>query len=166
MYSEDQKKRAIKLYDQHKSVTKVIQCLGYPTRQTLYTWIVVRDSPLKIKAVRKKWNNKPVHPIHPPLELKLATIHRCFELGKNVQWVSEEIGYSRTSIYTWRKKYILKGAVTRMNVGDDLRGNPPEGEPASYEEVEKLKSKMRDMQLEIDILKETLKILRKDPASI
>lgn len=84
MYSEDQKKRALKLYDQHKSVTKVIQCLGYPTRQALYTWIAVRVSPPRIKAPRKKWNNKPDHPRHPPLELKLATIHRCFELGENV----------------------------------------------------------------------------------
>ena len=163
VYSEDQKKRAIILYDQHKSVTKVIQCLGYPTRQTLYTWIVVRDSPPKAKASRKKWNNKPFHPIHPPLELKLATIHRCFELGENVQWVSEEIGYSRASIYTWRKKYILKGAAALMNAGDNPRGKLPEGEPASSEEVENLKSKMRDMQLEIDVLKETLEVLKKDP---
>ena len=85
VYSERQKNRAIKLYYQLKSVTKVIQCLGYPTRQALYTWIVVRDSPPKIKASKKKWNNKPVHPRHPPLELKLATVHRCFELGENVQ---------------------------------------------------------------------------------
>jgi len=85
VYSEDQKKHALKLYDQHKSATKVVQCLGYPTRQALYSWIAARDYPPKIKASRKKWNNKPEHPIHPPVELKLATIHRCFELGENVQ---------------------------------------------------------------------------------
>jgi transposase InsO family protein len=163
VYSEGQKKHVLKLYDQHKSATKVIQCLGYPTRQALYNWIAVRNSPLRIKSSRKKWNNKPNHSRHPPLELKLATIHRCFELGENVKWVSEEIGYSRASIYTWRKKYILKGAAALMNIGDDPRGKLPEGEPASSEEVEKLKSQMQDMQLEIGILKETLEVLKKDP---
>jgi len=34
VYADNQKKCALKLYDQHKSVTKVIQCLGYP-RQAL-----------------------------------------------------------------------------------------------------------------------------------
>jgi hypothetical protein len=77
--------------------------------------------------------------------------------------VSEEIGYSRASIYIWRKKYILKGATALMNVSDDPRGKLPESEPASTEEMEKLKSQMQDMQLEIDILKETLEVLKKDP---
>ena len=53
MYSESQKKRALKLYDQYKSITKVIQCLGYPTRQALYRWGAIRDLPPKIKALRK-----------------------------------------------------------------------------------------------------------------
>jgi len=85
------------------------------------------------------------------------------ELGENVQLVSEEIGYSRASIYTWRKKYILKGATALMNTGDDPRGKLPEGEPVSSKEVEQLKAQMQDMQLEIDILKETLDVLKKDP---
>lgn len=163
MYSEDQKKCALELYAQNKSVTKVIQYLGYPTKGALYSWIAERDSQPRIRAPREKWNNKPDHPRHPPLELKLSTLHRCFELGENVQWVSEEIGYSKASIYTWRKKYILKGAAALMNAGDDPRGKLTEGEPASSEEIEKLKSQMQDMQLEIDILKETLEVLKKDP---
>jgi hypothetical protein len=32
---------------------------GISTKQALYTWIVVRDSPPTIKASRKQWNNKP-----------------------------------------------------------------------------------------------------------
>lgn len=163
MYSEDQRERALALYDQHKSVTKVIQFLGYPTRQALYTWIDIRRSPPKVKAPRRKWNNCPDHPRHPTVELKLATIHRCFELGENVQLVSEEIGYSRASIYNWRKTYIQKGAAALMNVGDDPRGKLLEGKLTSSKEVEQLKSQMQDMQLEIDILKEALEVLKKDP---
>lgn len=163
MYSEYQRKKALQLYDQCKSVSKVIQQLGYPTRKRLYGWIAERDSPLCSKAPRRKFNNTPDHPIHPSLKLKLETIHRCFELGENVQLVSEEIGYSRTSIYTWRKKYILKGAAGLMNTSDDPRGKLSEGEPVSLKEVEQLKAQLQDMQLEIDILKETLDVLKKDP---
>ena len=163
MYSEDQKKHAMKLYDQYKSVTKVIQCLGYPTRKALYIWIATRDDPAKQRSQRKKWNNTPSHLRHPSVEIKMEAIHRCFELGENVQLVSEEIGYSRASIYTWRKKYIQKGAAALMNTGDDPRGKLSEGEQSSSKEIEKLKAQMQDMQLEIDILKETLEILKKDP---
>jgi len=118
---------------------------------------------LRKKVPRKRFHNTPEHPRHPPIEVKLQTIHRCFELGESVQLVSEEIGYSRASIYTWRKKYILKGAVALINHGDDPRGKLPEGQLSSSEEVEQLKAQIQDMQLELDILKETLDVLKKDP---
>ncbi|WP_313256614.1 hypothetical protein [Lacrimispora sp.] len=50
-----------------------------------------------------------------------------------------------------------------MNTSDDPRGKLPEGEPVSSKEVEQLKARVQDMQLEIDILKETLDVLKKDP---
>ncbi len=50
-----------------------------------------------------------------------------------------------------------------MNTGDDPRGKLPKGEPVSSIEVEQLKSQMQDMQLEMDILKETLEVLKKRP---
>lgn len=163
MYSKNQINQALKLYDQSKSVTKVIQCLGYPTRQALYSWIAARDAPPKPKAPRKKWNNTPDHPMHPSVELKMDVIDRCFRLGENVQLVSEEIGYTRSSIYMWRKKYLQKGVTALMNPKDDPCGKLSEGEPASSQEVDKLKAQIQSMQLEIDILKETLDVLKKDP---
>lgn len=45
----------------------------------------------------------------------------------------------------------------------DPRGKLPEGKPASSNEVESLKSQLQEMQLETDILKETIEILKKDP---
>ena len=163
MYSIYQRERALQLYDQCKSVSKAFQKLGYPTRKRMYDWIAERNSPLKSKIPRKRFHNTPEHPRHPPLQLKLDTIHRCFELGKSVQSVSEEIGYSRSSSYIWRKKYILKGAAALMNYDDDHRDELPEGEQSSSKEMELLKSQIQDMQLEIDILKETLDVLKKAP---
>ncbi len=76
---------------------------------------------------RKRFSNAPDHPGSLPLQLKFETIHCCSKLRESVQLVSEEIGYSRFSIYTWRKKHILKGASTLMNYDDDSRGEPPGG---------------------------------------
>jgi len=98
------------------------------------------------------------------LELKLNALHRCFELGENVQSVSDEIGYSTASIYQWRRKYIEKGRAALMRPSKEReRGSLKEGTPAANEEISRLKEQIRDMQLEVDILKETLDVLKKDP---
>lgn len=165
MYSKYQREKALQLYDQCKSVSKVIKQLGYPSRKRLYDWMAQRNAKKNKKVHRKKYNNTPEHPRNPPLDLKLEVIKRCFEMGENVQLVSEEIGYSRASIYTWRKKYILKEAAGLMNAKDYPRGKLSEGNPVSSKEIEQLKTQIHDMQLEIDILKETLDVLKKDPGA-
>lgn len=163
MFSNQQKEKALKLYDEVGSVTKVIHQLEYPSRQAMHKWINNRDNPPKERPPRKKINNRPLRNLHPSYKIKLDAIHRCFELGENVQLVAEEIGYSRVSIYTWRKKYIQEGAQSLMNTKDKPRGKLPKGNPPSTAEIKKLKKTVQDMQLEIDILKETLNVLKKDP---
>jgi len=74
--------------------------LGYPFRKRLYDWIAQRNAKKNKKSPRKKYSNNPEHPRNPPFELKLEVNQRCFEMGEKVQLVSEEIGYSRASIYT------------------------------------------------------------------
>ena len=84
---------------------------GFPeSRAGLYLWLKQRNAPPKKKAEQKQINNAPNHPLHPSLETKLAILHRCFIEGENVQLVSEETGYSRASIYTWRRKYLIRMA--------------------------------------------------------
>ena len=50
-----------------------------------------------------------------------------------------------------------------MNRSDErARGRLIEGTPVSAKELESLKEQIQDMQLEIDILKETIHVLKKD----
>lgn len=164
MYSEEQYYRALALYDECGSVTKTITQLGYPARrQTLYNWITRRKH---LPPERSTFHgvNTPEHPRHPPLELKLNALHRCFELGENVQSVSDEIGYSTASIYQWRRKYIQEGRAALMKPSSEReRGPLKEGTPDANEEISHLKAQVQNMQLEIDILKATLDVLKKDP---
>jgi len=137
--------------------------VGYPTRRALYTWI---ENEGVQKPPRKALDNTntAAHPRNPPIEVKMDAIHRCFELGESIKCVSEEIGYSRASIYAWRKKYLQGGTVALMNDKNIKTGALTEGilDPPNAE-MQQLLARMDGMQMEIDILKETINVLKKDP---
>ncbi|WP_294379373.1 IS3 family transposase [uncultured Clostridium sp.] len=163
MYSDEKREAALKYYHQCGSVTETVIQLGYPSKCLLYKWLKKENQP---PMPRKKAHviNTSEHPRHPSVEVKLNALHRCFELGEDIKLVSEDIGYSRASIYKWRKKYLRKGTVALMNERDIRPGKLEEGhENSDTKEIEILKEKMLDMQLEIDILKETINVLKKDP---
>lgn len=167
MYTKQQKEIALKLYKQTGSVGETVRMLGYPTKKNLYNWIYEEKNPPSKKKKDPCIENSPEHPRNPPLEVKLDAIHRCYELGENIKYVSEDIGYSRASIYQWRKKYLKEGRIGLMNNKNIKPGQLTEGNVAnincSSDEIKQLKSQMQDMQLEIDILKETIDVLKKDP---
>ena len=162
MYSDEKRKAALKYYHQCKSVTETVVQLGYPSKCLLYKWLKKEN---QLPTPRKKAHviNTSEHPRHPSVEVKLNALHRCFELGEDIKLVSEDIGYSRASIYKWRKKYLRKGTTALMNERDIQPGKLEEGHENSDKDIEMLKAKMLDMQLEIDILKETIDVLKKDP---
>ena len=97
--------------------------------------------------------------------LKLTAIKACFEERNDVQLIAAKIGYSRTSIYAWRKRYLKEGMAGLMNTKDRKRGklNPKsdfsKGSAASSAEIRQLKDQLYDMQMEIDILKATIDVL-------
>ena len=97
----------------------------------------------------------------------MNAIHRYYELGENIKYVSEDIGYSRASIYQWRKRYLKEGTLGLMNHKNITPGTLVEGSVSSTDissdEINQLKAQTQDMQLEIDILKETINVLKKDP---
>lgn len=104
------------------------------------------------------------HPRDPSLEVKMDALHRCFELGESIRSVSEEIGYTRATIYAWRKKYLRGGTAALKNDKNIPPDTLKEGNtPAPANEIEQLHAQMQDMQMEIDILKETINLLKKDP---
>lgn len=136
-------------------MAKVIQKLGYPTREGFYKWLRELKNPSeKVKAPRRRINNSLDHPLHPSPELKLETIRRCFECGENVKLVSEEIGYSRSTIYQWKRLYDQKGAAAFMRYQDIPHDNLEEPSNSTSEEIAELKTQIRKMQLKIDVLEE------------
>ena len=147
MYSKEQKDIALRIYHQTESVTETIRILGYPTRRNLYTWIAEENTPPKTRKEYPVINNPPDHPRNPPLEVKLNAIHRCYELGENIKYVSEDIGYSRASIYQWRKRYLKEGTLGLMNHKNITPGTLVESSVSSTDissdEINQLKAQIQ-----------------------
>lgn len=162
MYREDQIKVALELYHQCGSVTKTIRTLGYPSRRALYGWINSEGKPKKQRKKSKLIHTKE-HPLNPSVEVKIDALRRCFELGESVKSVAEDIGYTKSSIFAWRKKYLREGAVALMSKRTIRRGPLKEGFGGSDKEIVELKAQLFDLQLEIDILKEMITVIKKDP---
>lgn len=169
MYSQKQKSSALEVFHQTNSVSETIRILGYPTRRQLYTWIAAENMVKRERKPLPRFANPPDHPRNPPLDVKLDAIRRCFEHGENIKYVSEDIGYSRASIYQWRKRYLKEGTLGLMNnknisSGELKEGTTPvESSDSSSHDMVELMNQMLEMQMEIDILKETINVLKKDP---
>ena len=169
MYSQKQKSIALEVFHQTNSVSETIRILGYPTRRQLYTWIAAENMVKRERKPLPRFANPPDHPRNPPLDVKLDAIRRCFEHGENIKYVSEDIGYSRASIYQWRKRYLKEGTLGLMNNKNISSGElkegttPAESSDSSSHEMAELRNQMLEMQMEIDILKETINVLKKDP---
>lgn len=97
-----------------------------------------------------------------PNELKQCIIKRCIIGGESVKLVAEEVGYTPSLIYKWIREYHKKGHFLSMKkTTANIEVNPSDIE--SVEDINALKAQMLDMQMEIDILKETINVLKKDP---
>ena len=68
------------------------------------------------------------------------------------------------------KRYLKEGTLGLMNHKNITPGTLVEGSVSSTDissdEINQLKAQMQDMQLEIDILKETINVLKKTQTSI
>ena len=94
--------------------------------------------------------------------MKHSVIKRCLIQGEPVKLVAEEIGYTPSLIYKWIREYREKGYFSHMKKTiANIDVNPTD--ITSVEDINQLKAQMFDMQMEIDILKETINVLKKDP---
>lgn len=179
MYTKQQEEIALKEFERTGSISATIQKLGYPSRPTLYRWHANQKAGIKNwHGVSGRWEtdskkshccNTAGHPRHPSTKVKIEALHRCFELGEDIEYVSREIGYSRMSIYNWRRVYLEKGAIGLMPSKKRISKEPLIPKQGSNlqipEQSAELKKQIEKLQLEVDILKETINVLKKDPGA-
>ena len=173
MYTKEQEEIALREYERLGSIAAVIRRLGYPSESTLYRWYERKKAGLENRHGHTEESptemdhhcNTSGHPRHPSAEFKYEVIHCCFELGEDVEYVSREIGYSRMSIYAWRRKYLKYGMVGLMAKRKSIPREPLPQDHAlpESEELENLRTQLQELQFEVDVLKETISVLKKDP---
>lgn len=152
-YTQEQISTALLLFKAIGSPDKVIQILGYPSSPMLYHWRERYPEYFDVPN-QKHWKQA-------SNELKHCVIKRCFIDGEPVKLVAEEIGYTPSLIYKWIREYREKGNFTSMKkTTANINVNP--SDINSIEDINALKAQMLDMQMEIDILKETINVLKKD----
>lgn len=173
MYTKEQIETALNEFEHLGSVQAVINLLGYPSRNTLYRWYEDRlagkpnyhGSLNKQYNVKEKFINTSEHPRHPDTNIKLDAIKRCFSYGEVVEYVSREIGYSRTSIYKWYRQYKKFGVVGLMSDKKQIKRETIDFDKEDIKEqnISNLQEQINQLQMEVDVLKEALNLLKKDP---
>ena len=152
MFTKEQKRRALTLYHVCGSIGETVRKLGYPSRRMLYHWIKNDGKERPGKRTYRNINT-PEHPRNPSTEVKIQAIHRCFECGESIKSVAEEIGYTRASIYAWRRRYARGGFAALMNEKNIVPGPVCDSNIGSKTSptTEELQAKIKEMQLEIDM---------------
>lgn len=162
MFTAEEKAKALALYARTRSIQQTIVQLGYPAKSTLCKWVKEALEPPRLK---RSYSIGERSSRQAPLELKLEALKRCFEAGEDVSRVAKEIGFHRVSIYTWRKKYLKEGAAGLMDSKkiprQPLDLNP--SDPTPTDDIEALKKQVQDLQFELDVLKEVVQVIKKDP---
>ena len=153
-YTEEEKAIALAYYHECKSATKTIRDLGYPVRSCMNYWIANEGKPKQPRV--KNRTNKGIS----TFEERLSAVHRCVDLGEDVHLVAKELNRHSSTIFDWCRLYQLEGSIALMK---KAKKKQPATAVNEIDNIEELKAKMLELQLENDILRETINVLKKDP---
>ena len=153
-YTDEEKAIALAYYHECHSAKKTVRDLGYPVRSCLNTWIANEGKPKKPR--KKNSINKGMS----TFEERLDIVHRCVDLGEDVHLVAKEHNRDVSTVYTWCRIYKKEGHIALMKKSKKKQFATAVNE---IDNIEELKAQMLELQLENDILRETINVLKKDP---
>lgn len=155
-YTEEQKRKAVETVEEcGGSVTRAIRRLGYPSRQTMYQWLSQRDASHERRAGRP-WSH-----YDPELKAQAASFVRS---GMAAGDVAEMLGVSSAAVvYNW-----ARAAENPCRAAADRRPIAPmrDSEERAYDGFEgSLEDRVRQLELENDILRAVAKVLKAEGPS-
>jgi len=152
-YSEEQKERAVEHYLKHGcSISQAAAELGYPPA-TLRIWIKeLRPATRSVCSRRRSAVSLTEE------QKRRAVIELCSREGSAAA-VAKDVGASESSLYTWKKKLLGKEVPRAM---PKKSGHPSsEDRDELLREVESLRKRIHQLQLEHDILKKANELLKR-----
>ena len=155
-YTKEQKAKALRMLDDLKSPQKVMNILGYPEkRDSLYNWMKQRDIFIPPES---ETEDIPIYQVRIRNTSKDAILG-CLLNGMSVKLIAETLNYSPGTIYRWRKIFLDQGYKINMSRAKYTK----DSKIPSQKELDEMRAQMHEMQLEIDVLRETINVLKKDP---
>ena len=150
-YTEEQKRIAIETVEEcGGSVTQAMRRLGYPTLQTLYHWLNLHDASHQRKAGRP-WSH-----YDPALKAQAVAFVRSGMAGKDV---AEMLGVSSAAVvYNWARVAEEKKTVAADRSPIEPMRNSDERAYDGFEGG--LEERVRQLELENDILRAVAKVLK------
>ena len=127
---------------------------AYDSLLDLNRWIAEEKNPRVPKKKRE------FHPRPSTFEERLEAVRRCVDLGEDVNLVAKEIKRHPSNIHTWCRRYEQEGYIALMK---KEKKKQPTKAVNEIDNIEELKAQMLELQLENDILRETINVLKKDP---
>ena len=156
-YTEEQKKAVLDYYfSSGKGIENTVMKLGYPTRETLRNWV---NADPRIRSRRQnRYNTR--YPIH----FKLEMVGLVLEEGLSPERACAMAGKpGPRSLDRWVEQY-RKGGVSALMHVEDIRKAEDRAEKAEApDDLEALKARNAELELENAVLRETVKVLKKGP---
>lgn len=150
MYGMEFKARALRVIAQNGgSCSRAARELGVVNVRTLYRWRGEQEGFVRRRYVRLTPAQK-------------RCVARRVGDGADVRAVAAEYGVCVATVYNIRNESRAKGALAFMGMGHDVE--VPDGDPAALpDDVEALRKRCEDLELDNAILAQTVEILKKDP---
>ena len=155
-YSDEQKRRAVDHYFEYGCCRAyTIRELGYPSSATLVEWIDELEPGRRILRTKSK------NDIQYSLEQKKqAVIDLCARGEASAHVVAAEHGLTRAALYVWKSQLLGEGMPVKPDCDEST-----EEIAALRTEAEDLAEKVYRLRMERDILEETVRLVKKDPAA-
>ena len=155
MVDEKIKKRALRYYHKCHNMAKTLRKCPYCSRSVFYTW-------LKNEGKEHVRSGRPgvLPPAgRAPVESKAEIVARIADGHEPVMDVAIETGNSRPTLYGWLRQYRDNGKIGLTGIKRPKRKKAEGGSSAE------LSKRLDEMQMQIDILMETINVLKKARAS-
>jgi transposase InsO family protein/transposase-like protein len=150
LYSESERRRAVDAYFEWNVGLKatVVRLGGWPGTNALAGW--VRADP--------RFRSRRGSP-RAPVEIRNA-VALAYRGGKGLRETAREYGVSNASVRRWADEY---GSLLAVGPGTEGAAmTPDDGLPDNPEELKRM---VRDQQLELDLMREVVALVKKDPAA-
>ena len=154
-YSDAQRQTAVDHFFEHgQFITKTVKALGYPSRQLLREWILEDprcDDTLRSRTVV----NKPAA----TEEVKAKAVEALYKREVPAREIAEDFGVSRETLYGWKRDVLGETfpAKQEPSVSDERSA-----EKIVNPEVSSLQARIKELELQNDILLQVNALLKKD----